>query len=268
MTLRDELEKLVERWREEAMEPGLTVLQTAAAELAALDHAQALEQESTEWREIAVLRAEEIATLTEENARLLQEVETQRHRAEAHKGEKDLMEMRAAKAERAAQAPFGLPQLADEEDVTRASEAAERPNYICQYCGQPSWIDPVDQTPPANYCWESDHGEPEPQAKLPLMARREWMPLYHGDMFATIDRQMGQPIVSFDEGELPADKPTYRIADTDEHGLPVIEREPGMPKSAKYRWRMKDGWWNYCQAHCPEEGLEWQRIEDFSEEQL
>jgi hypothetical protein len=53
MTLRDELEKLVERWREEAMEPGLTVLQTAAAELAALlarEDAERRECNACDWR--------------------------------------------------------------------------------------------------------------------------------------------------------------------------------------------------------------------------
>lgn len=33
--------------------------------------------------------------------------------------------------------------------------------YICKYCGAPSWVDPSDQMPPADYCHESDHGEPD-----------------------------------------------------------------------------------------------------------
>lgn len=32
--------------------------------------------------------------------------------------------------------------------------------YRCQFCGQPSWYAPEDQTPPPDYCHESDHGEP------------------------------------------------------------------------------------------------------------
>ena len=33
--------------------------------------------------------------------------------------------------------------------------------YTCKYCGQPSWLDPADQTPPVDYCHPSDHGEPD-----------------------------------------------------------------------------------------------------------
>lgn len=32
--------------------------------------------------------------------------------------------------------------------------------FTCKYCGRPSHLDPVDQTPPVDYCHESDHGEP------------------------------------------------------------------------------------------------------------
>jgi len=34
------------------------------------------------------------------------------------------------------------------------------PPFTCKYCGAPSWLDPHDQTPPPDYCHESDHGEP------------------------------------------------------------------------------------------------------------
>ena len=30
--------------------------------------------------------------------------------------------------------------------------------FVCKYCGLPSWLDPADQTPPPDYCHESDHG--------------------------------------------------------------------------------------------------------------
>lgn len=33
--------------------------------------------------------------------------------------------------------------------------------YRCKFCGAPSWYDPTDQTPPPDYCHESDHGEPD-----------------------------------------------------------------------------------------------------------
>jgi len=33
--------------------------------------------------------------------------------------------------------------------------------FTCKYCGQPSWIDPSDQSPPPDYCHEIDHGTAE-----------------------------------------------------------------------------------------------------------
>jgi hypothetical protein len=33
------------------------------------------------------------------------------------------------------------------------------PPFTCRFCGQPSWVDPSDQTPPADCCHQSDHGE-------------------------------------------------------------------------------------------------------------
>lgn len=32
--------------------------------------------------------------------------------------------------------------------------------FTCKFCGLPSWLEPVDQAPPPDYCHESDHGEP------------------------------------------------------------------------------------------------------------
>lgn len=34
------------------------------------------------------------------------------------------------------------------------------PPYSCKFCGSPSWYEPIDQTPPMDYCHESDHGYP------------------------------------------------------------------------------------------------------------
>lgn len=33
--------------------------------------------------------------------------------------------------------------------------------FKCTYCGQPSWIDPSDQSPPTDYCHGIDHGTAE-----------------------------------------------------------------------------------------------------------
>lgn len=38
-----------------------------------------------------------------------------------------------------------------------------KPPHTCQFCGAPSWLDPIDQCAPADYCHESDHGEPDEQ---------------------------------------------------------------------------------------------------------
>lgn len=36
--------------------------------------------------------------------------------------------------------------------------------FTCKYCGQPSWIDPSDQSPPPDYCHEIDHGTEDDRA--------------------------------------------------------------------------------------------------------
>lgn len=36
--------------------------------------------------------------------------------------------------------------------------------FTCKYCGAPSWVDPSDQSPPPDYCHESDHGTEEDRA--------------------------------------------------------------------------------------------------------
>lgn len=91
---------------------------------------------------------------------------------------------------------------------------------------------------------------------LPLMARREWMCrdtdyfVVHGDFCLEVESFRGKApryaadgslIVIGDsavcdqvDAEAQPDG-IYRIADTDEHGLPVIERTADMPKRAKYR---------------------------------
>lgn len=41
------------------------------------------------------------------------------------------------------------------------SKIQSKPLYTCQFCGGLSYVDPSDQSPPPDYCHESDHGEPE-----------------------------------------------------------------------------------------------------------
>lgn len=39
-----------------------------------------------------------------------------------------------------------------------------QPEFTCKYCGSPSYLAPSEQSPPPDYCHESDHGEPEEHA--------------------------------------------------------------------------------------------------------
>ena len=34
----------------------------------------------------------------------------------------------------------------------------KEPPFTCKFCGTPSWIDPMYQEAPIDYCHESDHG--------------------------------------------------------------------------------------------------------------
>lgn len=45
---------------------------------------------------------------------------------------------------------------------SETADGKEAP-FTCKYCGMPSWIDPAYQSPPADYCHESDHGTEEDQ---------------------------------------------------------------------------------------------------------
>lgn len=35
----------------------------------------------------------------------------------------------------------------------------EKP-FDCLFCGSSTWVDPSDQSPPADYCHDDDHGAP------------------------------------------------------------------------------------------------------------
>lgn len=127
---------------------------------------------------------------------------------------------------------------------------------------------------------------------LPLMARREWMPQWQ-KLFIAWDED-GQcriydarPSLSIPPGPVWSGyrcarpeyavtkwnshwagnwrKSLHRIADTDEHGLPVVPWEEGMPDN-KYRWQslIYPRGWNYCDGYGLDHGTEqWQRIEDY-----
>ncbi|GAA4492856.1 hypothetical protein [Pseudaeromonas paramecii] len=56
-------------------------------------------------------------------------------------------------------AKYGFPAVhlgADDENA-----ADQQPPYICQFCGAPSWLHPSEQSAPADYCSDSDHGSLE-----------------------------------------------------------------------------------------------------------
>jgi len=52
---------------------------------------------------------------------------------------------------------WALPEFAFNESGFLLTGKREAP-FTCKYCGSLSWLDPVDQTPPPDYCHDSDHG--------------------------------------------------------------------------------------------------------------
>jgi hypothetical protein len=107
-------------------------------------------------------------------------------------------------------------------------------------------------------------------AALPLMARRKWMP----GAYAAAQRPNGEWTFFHASAGLEAmrNMGAFRIADHDEHGLPVVPREPGMPAGAKYRYvhMIEPGRseWMHSNKRATQASLRienWQRIEDFDE---
>lgn len=104
------------------------------------------------------------------------------------------------------------------------------------------------------------------EADLPLMARQEWMGDAIGAMREEPDH-VWQFYYEKDQSlmlqEASEGLEVYRIADTDEHGLPVIERTADMPEWAKYR--INGERYQMESAVMPSTYFEqdWQRIEDY-----
>jgi hypothetical protein len=65
------------------------------------------------------------------------------------------------------------------------AQASEPAPHRCKFCDSPSWVDPSDQSPPPDYCHESDHGEPAP--------KREWVGLTTDEMKEVADRYHLKP---------------------------------------------------------------------------
>lgn len=104
-------------------------------------------------------------------------------------------------------------------------------------------------------------GEESEPDSLPLMARRSDSP--PGARFYAI---AGGKDFYF-HGNLTAENwpesgTIYRIADTDEHGLPVVPWEPGMPEGARYI-RTVDMYTFFEVNYLPAKAGLWQRIEDY-----
>jgi hypothetical protein len=116
------------------------------------------------------------------------------------------------------------------------------------------------------------HAEDCPRA-LPLMARREWMPsnatgvdFDESGVYWFDGRGFVAWATGWDAHSFPHQ--AYRIASHDEHGLPVVPREQGMPADAKYWWRWveyPDADWVYDHRCRESQYQTWQRIEDFNE---
>lgn len=123
------------------------------------------------------------------------------------------------------------------------------------------------------------------EADLPLMARRPWMLdgadyfVVHGDMALEVKSFQGQAPYYDDDGSLyvvgdtvPRDEVgapnlpdgIYRIADTDENDLKVVERTADMPACAEYRYRLSShAGWKHADTYDRAVGYGWQRIEDY-----
>lgn len=67
-----------------------------------------------------------------------------------------------------------------------------------------------------------------------------------------------------DEAQRPLGR-RYRVTDTDEHGLPVVPREPGMPEGARYRgWTESTQRWSYYTRYIKRHAHDrFERIEDY-----
>lgn len=56
-------------------------------------------------------------------------------------------------------------------------ESAGLAPYRCRFCGALSWLHPVDQLPPSDYCHQGDHGEPDQSAGVVTPAEVSWVGL-------------------------------------------------------------------------------------------
>jgi len=65
--------------------------------------------------------------------------------------------------------------------MTTLPKRINNPPYRCKYCGCPSWIEPVDQTPPPDYCHESDHGETPEEDGVHDKIRSDFVRVYGSD---------------------------------------------------------------------------------------
>lgn len=113
---------------------------------------------------------------------------------------------------------------------------------------------------------EKVESEPASVEALPLMARRE-----RDECMVRCAVKPDGSWINLRENEVVRGigYTYYRIADTDEHGLPVVPRTKEMPEGAKYRAVDEAG-----KATCYADGLpkpwtndgwgKWQRIEDYN----
>lgn len=107
-------------------------------------------------------------------------------------------------------------------------------------------------------------GRTAERESLPLMAAREWT---QGAKLFCVAPGNSPIAVHGGDDVAPAGYECFRVADTDEHGLPVIERTADMPGWAKYRYRwMNAGSLTFTDEYRPTGSrLGWRRIEDYNE---
>lgn len=149
----------------------------------------------------------------------------------------------------------------EREELTRVREIVSGMREYADSCDHPSEASKRNAVEYWLAQLEDALSQAAERESLPLMARREWM--LKGAQYAYRDRDSAW----FQSVDKPgrAWEFCYRIADTDEHGLPVIPREPGMREGARYRgWTENTQRWSYYTRYIKRHAHDrFERIEDY-----
>lgn len=177
----------------------------------------------------------------------------------------------------------------EREELTRVREIVSGMREYADSCDHPSEASKRNAVEYWLAQLEDALSQAAERESLPLMARRSWMRrdtdycVVHGDFCLEIKALNGRAPYFDESGELVVCAEAgdsierdqvdaeaqpdgiYRIADTDEHGLPVIPREPGMREGARYRgWTESTQRWSYYTRYIKRHAHDrFERIEDY-----